>query len=70
METSSSRYREVYAHWRRDPEGFWAHAAQEIDWIEPARQVFDPEAGVYGRWFAGAVPYQWINQQVKNVSVG
>jgi propionyl-CoA synthetase len=55
METSTSRYREVYAHWRRDPEGFWAHAAQEIDWIEPVRQVFDPKAGVYGRWFADAV---------------
>jgi propionyl-CoA synthetase len=55
METSSSRYREVYAHWQRDPEGFWAHAAQEIDWIEPVRQVFDPKAGVYGRWFADAV---------------
>jgi propionyl-CoA synthetase len=55
METSSSRYREVYAHWQRDPEGFWAHAAREIDWIEPVRQVFDPKAGVYGRWFTDAV---------------
>jgi propionyl-CoA synthetase len=55
MEASTSRYREVYAHWQRDPEGFWAQAAHDIDWIEPARQVFDPDAGVYGRWFAGAV---------------
>jgi propionyl-CoA synthetase len=55
METSTSRYREVYAHWQRDPEDFWAQAAQEIDWIEPVRQVFDPKAGVYGRWFADAV---------------
>ena len=30
-------------------------AAQEIDWIEPAKQVFDPDAGVYGRWFVGGV---------------
>jgi propionyl-CoA synthetase len=55
MEARTSRYHEVYAHWRRDPQGFWAQAAQDIDWIEPARQVFDPDAGVYGRWFAGAV---------------
>src|SRR5260370_13956509 len=55
MEARTSRYREVYARWRRDPEGFWAEAAQDIDWVEPARQVFDPSAGVYGRWFAGAV---------------
>src|SRR3979411_2186637 len=55
MEARTSRYHEVYAHWRRDRQGFWAQAAQDIDWIEPARQVFDPNAGVYGRWFAGAV---------------
>ncbi len=51
---TASRYREVYAQWQRDPEGFWAEAAKEIDWIEPARKVFDPSMGVYGRWFAGA----------------
>jgi propionyl-CoA synthetase len=55
MEAGTSRYHEVYARWQRDPEGFWAQAARDIDWIEPARRVFDPGAGVYGRWFMGAV---------------
>src|ERR1700681_2056663 len=55
MEARTSRYHELYAHWQRDPEGFWAQAAQDIDWVEPARQAFDPKAGVYGRWFVGAV---------------
>jgi propionyl-CoA synthetase len=55
MEARTSRYREVYARWQRDPHGFWAEAARDIEWIEPARQVFDAQAGVYGRWFAGAV---------------
>jgi len=55
MQARSSRYHNVYARWRRDPEGFWAEAAQDIDWVEPARKVFDPQAGVYGRWFTGAV---------------
>jgi propionyl-CoA synthetase len=55
MDARSSRYHEVYARAMRDPQGFWAEAAREIDWIEPARQVFDPDAGVYGRWFAGAI---------------
>jgi propionyl-CoA synthetase len=54
MEARTSRYHEVYARWQRDPQGFWAQAAQEIDWYEPARHVFDPKAGVYGRWFVGA----------------
>jgi propionyl-CoA synthetase len=49
-----SRYHEVYAAWRSDPEAFWAEAAQEIDWFRPWDKVFDPDQGVYGRWFAGA----------------
>ena len=55
MDARTSRYHEVYARAQRDPQGFWAEAAQEIDWIEPAKQVLDPNAGVYGRWFAGGV---------------
>ena len=55
MDARASRYYEVYARWQRDPQGFWGEAAQAIDWIEPPRQGFDPDAGVYGRWFAGGV---------------
>ena len=51
----TSRYHEVYARARRDPEAFWAEAAQAIDWFEPPRKVFDPTAGIYGRWFVGGV---------------
>ncbi len=50
----SSRYHEVYASWKRDPEAFWAEAAREIDWYKPWDKVFDPYAGQYGRWFVGA----------------
>ena len=55
MDARASRYHEVYARWQHDPEGFWGEAAQEIDWIEPAKRVFDPDAGIYGRWFVGGV---------------
>jgi propionyl-CoA synthetase len=55
MDSQGSHYHEVYGRWQRDPEGFWGEAAQEIDWIEPARRVFDPDAGIYGRWFVGGV---------------
>jgi propionyl-CoA synthetase len=55
MDARTSRYHEVYARWQRDPQGFWAEAAQAIDWIEPPKRVFDPDAGVYGRWFVGGV---------------
>ena len=55
MDARTSRYPEVYARWQRDPEGFWAEAAQAIDWIEPPKRIFDPHAGVYGRWFVDGV---------------
>jgi propionyl-CoA synthetase len=55
MDASTSRYAQVYARAQRDPEGFWGDAAQAIDWIEPPKKVFDPDAGVYGRWFTGGV---------------
>ncbi|MBL0403917.1 propionyl-CoA synthetase [Microvirga aerilata] len=54
MLSAQSRYHEVYAGWKSDPEGFWAEAAREIDWIRPADKVFDSQAGIYGRWFVGA----------------
>ncbi|MEP9399147.1 propionyl-CoA synthetase [Mesorhizobium sp. KR2-14] len=50
----SSRYHEVYESWKRAPEEFWAEAARDIDWFKPWDKVFDPDTGVYGRWFAGA----------------
>ncbi|HEU0016861.1 MAG TPA: propionyl-CoA synthetase [Methyloceanibacter sp.] len=55
MDARKSRYPGMYAHWQRDPEGFWGEAAQQIDWIEPATRVFDSDAGIYGRWFVGGV---------------
>jgi propionyl-CoA synthetase len=54
MDARTSRYHDIYARSMRDPEGFWGEAAQAIDWYEPARKVFDRDAGVYGRWFTGA----------------
>jgi len=49
-----SRYHDVYRSWLNDPEAFWAEAAREIDWIRPPQRIFDPAAGVYGRWFPDA----------------
>ena len=51
---SLSRYGEVYSAWKADREGFWERAAGAIDWSRKWDKVFDPGAGVYGRWFVGA----------------
>ena len=66
----SSRYHEVYARWQRDPEGFWAEAAQEIDWIEKPKTVFDRNAGVYGRWFPDGVCNTCYNAVDRHVEAG
>ncbi len=52
---TASRYPEVYARWQRDPEGFWREAAEAITWVQKPKTVFDPKAGVYGRWFPDGV---------------
>ena len=49
-----SRYAQVYAAWRRDPEGFWRDAAAAVDWIRPPERIFDAGAGPAGRWFPDA----------------
>jgi propionyl-CoA synthetase len=50
----ATQYHDVYGAWRADPQAFWGEAAREIDWIKPPRQIFDADAGVYGRWFPDA----------------
>ena len=68
--TVTSRYHEVFNRWQRDPEGFWGEAAQDIDWIEPPRRVFDPNAGVYGRWFTDGVCNTCWNAVDRHVMAG
>jgi len=66
----SSRYAEVYAQWRADPEAFWAEAAKAIDWIKPPERIFDAEAGVYGRWFPDAEVNACFNALDRQVALG
>ena len=70
MRAPKSRYDEVYQYADRDPEGFWAEAARDIDWYEPATKVFDPDAGVYGRWFVGARCNTCFNAVDRHVAQG
>src|SRR5437588_7364610 len=70
MDARTSRYHDVYARWQRDPQGFWGEAARDIDWIEPPKQVFDPNVGVYGRWFTGGVCNTCWNAVDRHVMAG
>ena len=66
----NSRYHEAHARSLRDPEGFWGEAARQIDWIAPAKKIFDPSMGLYGRWFAGAVVNTCYNALDRHVAHG
>ncbi len=47
-------YKDVYAAWKADPEGFWMDAAKAIDWDEaPSKALFDKGDHLY-EWFADA----------------
>src|SRR3954452_10714955 len=65
-----SLYHEVYTRSLAEPEGFWAEAAKEIDWIEPPKKLFDPSQGVYGRWFSGGVVNTCYNALDRHVERG
>jgi len=70
MDIRTSRYHEIYARWQRDPLGFWAEAAADIDWFERPKKVFDSSAGVYGRWFVGGVCNTCFNAVDRHVNAG
>jgi propionyl-CoA synthetase len=66
----SSHYHEVYDGWRKDPEAFWAKAAEAIDWDRRWDRVFDPGAGTYGHWFTGGACNMCFNAVDRHVAGG
>jgi propionyl-CoA synthetase len=66
----TSGYRETYDEWRSDPQAFWREAAREIAWIRPPERIFDPEPGVYGRWFPDARCNACYNALDRHVEAG
>ncbi|HLS77010.1 MAG TPA: AMP-binding protein [Nocardia sp.] len=47
-------YRPVYQTSLVDPAGFWADAAQAVDWDVPPTQIVDPGLKPVARWFTDA----------------
>jgi propionyl-CoA synthetase len=70
MDARTSRYHDVYAQWQRNPGAFWAEAAADIDWYKKPKKIFDPSAGIYGRWFAGATCNTCYNALDRHVLAG
>jgi propionyl-CoA synthetase len=60
LEEDEMGYKDVYAAWQADPEGFWMDAAKAIDWDRmPSKALFDDKAPIY-EWFSdGLVNTCW-----------
>jgi propionyl-CoA synthetase len=49
-----ANYTDVFAKSVENPEGFWAEAAEGIDWYQKWDQVLDDSNPPFYRWFTGA----------------
>ncbi|MEF9600827.1 propionyl-CoA synthetase [Paracoccus sp. PXZ] len=63
-------YRDVYAAWQADPEGFWMQAAEAIDWErKPSKALFDDKAPIY-EWFSDGLVNTCWNAVDRHVLAG
>ena len=66
----SERYNEIYRRSLDDPEGFWAEAAEAIDWDRRWDRVIDDGAQPAARWFAGGMLNTCHNALDRHVAAG
>ncbi|MGH6982198.1 MAG: acetyl-coenzyme A synthetase N-terminal domain-containing protein, partial [Stellaceae bacterium] len=65
----SSRFDEVYRRSLRDPQGFWAEAAEALEWDRRWDKVLDDSRPPFYRWFAGGklnTAYNCLDRHVMN----
>jgi propionyl-CoA synthetase len=62
-------YEATYREWLRDPEGFWARAAESIHWYKKWDQVLDASRAPFYHWFSGGLVntcYNLLDTHVEN----
>ena len=62
-------YQSIYERSLKDPESFWAEAAQAIDWDRPWEKVLERDAKPVPRWFVGGqlnTCYNALDRHVAN----
>jgi propionyl-CoA synthetase len=64
------RYHDLYTRSMTDPDGFWAEAAERIDWIRRWDTVLDRSDPPFYRWFAGGVMNTCWNALDRHVAAG
>ena len=63
-------YQETYDRSLRDPAGFWAEAAEGIDWYERWNTVLDDSQPPFFRWFSGGSLNTSYNALDRHVDAG
>jgi propionyl-CoA synthetase len=63
-------YRETYAAWQNDPEGFWMQAADQIDWVTPPTRAIDASRAPLYEWFTDAQVNTCWNAVDRHVAAG
>ncbi|SDW60445.1 propionyl-CoA synthetase [Thiocapsa roseopersicina] len=63
-------YEAVYERSMKDPESFWAEAAELIDWDRPWDKVLDSSNPPFNRWFAGGMLNTCYNAVDRHVTAG
>ena len=66
----SDRFEAIYRRSLRDPEGFWAEAAQQIHWYKKWERVLDASNPPFYRWFQGGVVNTCYNALDRHVEGG
>ncbi|WP_143202132.1 acetyl-coenzyme A synthetase N-terminal domain-containing protein, partial [Bradyrhizobium sp. NAS96.2] len=59
---NDAKYREMYAHSVKDPNGFWAEHGKRIDWIKPFTKVENVS------FAPGNISIKWFEDGVLNVA--
>lgn len=63
-------YEAVYERSMREPDQFWAEAAELIDWDKPWDKVLDDSRKPFYRWFSGAMLNTCYNAVDRHVASG
>lgn len=63
-------YDAVYRRSLDHPEGLWADAAQDVDWVKPPDRALDDSRAPFYRWFVGGVLNTCYNALDRHVEGG
>ncbi|MFN4163463.1 MAG: propionyl-CoA synthetase [Ferrovibrio sp.] len=66
----ASRYEQVFAAAKADPEAFWAEAAAPLHWFRKWDRVLDASNPPFYRWFAGAETNTCYNALDRHIEAG